>query len=122
MAFGLSEEGVSLGGGAAAPVDVELQQRTQGPVNCVDLGHVDGVAQRGDAVDVLLREGQGSAIGEAVPLVAVEAHVGVGGVAHGGLVLLVRRGTRRGRGWDGRGALGDAHAPIVHHLFVVMRT
>ena len=122
MALGLAEEGVALGGGAATPVDVELQQRAQGPVNRVDLGHVDGVAQRGDAVDVLLRERQGSAIGEAVPLGAVEARVGVGGVARGDLVPLVRRGTRRGRGWDGQGALDDAHAPIVPHMFVVMRT
>ena len=91
MALGLSEEGVALGGGAAAPVDVELQQRAQGSVNRVDLGHVDGVAQRGDAVDVLLRERQGSAIGEAVPLAAVEARVGVGRVAHGRRFLLVRR-------------------------------
>ena len=122
MAFGLSEEGVALGGGAAAPVDVELQQRAQGPVNRVDLSHVDGVAERGDAVNVLLRERQGSAIGEAVPLVAGEARVGVGGVARGGRFLLVRRDGRRGRGWDGRGALGDAHAPIVPHLIVVVRT
>ena len=94
MAFGLSEEGMTLGGGAAAPVDVELQQCAQGPVNRVDLGHVDGVAQRGDAVDVLLSERQGSAIGEAVPLGAIEARVGVWCTARGGRVLLVRRDGR----------------------------
>jgi hypothetical protein len=44
VALGLSEEGVALGGGAAAPVDVELEKGRQGPVNRVDLGHVDGVA------------------------------------------------------------------------------
>ena len=91
MALGLSEEGVALGGGAAAPVDVELQQCAQGSVNRLDLGHVDGVAQRRDAVDVLLRERQGSAVGEAVPLAAVEARVGVGGVVHGRRFLPVRR-------------------------------
>ena len=122
VAFGLSEEGVPFGGSAAAPVDVELQQCAQGAVNRVDLGHVDGVAQRCDAVDVLLRERQGSAIGEAVPLGAIEARVGVGGVALVGRILLVRRDSRRGREWDGRGALGDAHAPIVPHMFVVVRT
>lgn len=91
MAFGLAQEGVPLGGGAPTPVDVELQQRAQGTVNRVDLGHVDGVAQRRDAVNVLLRERQGSAIGEAVPLAAIEARVGVGCVARGGRVVLVRR-------------------------------
>ena len=44
MAFGFAEERVALGGGAAAPVDVELEKGRQGPLNRVDLGHVDGVA------------------------------------------------------------------------------
>ena len=43
-ACGFAQERVALGGGAAAPVDVELEKGRQGPVNHVDLGHVDGVA------------------------------------------------------------------------------
>ena len=122
MGLGFAEERVALGGGAAATVDVELQQRAQGTVNRVDLGHVDGITQRRDAVDVLLGERQGSAIGEAVPLAAIKARVGVRRAAPRGLRVLVGRGVRRGRKWDGRGALGGAHDPIVPHMLMPART
>ena len=122
MGLGLAEERVPLGRSAAATVDVELQQRAQGTVNRVDLGHIDGIAQRRDAVDVLLGQRQGSAIGEAVPLAAIKTRVGVGRAMHSGLRRPVRRGVRRGRRGDVRGALGDAHDPIVPHKLMLART
>ena len=112
MAFGFAQERVALGGGAAAPVDVELEKGRQGPVNRVDLRHVDGVAERRDLIDVFLRERQGSAVRQAVPRAAVEAGVGagIGPPSH------VRGRCRRGRGWGVRGGVSGAHGLILPHM------
>ena len=44
MGVGFAQERVALGGGAAAPVDVELEKGRQGAGKSCHLGHVDGVA------------------------------------------------------------------------------
>lgn len=111
MRVGLAEECSAFRGDSPASVDVELQEGGEGPVDRVDFGHVDRVAEGGDLVDVVLRERQGGTVREPVPRAAVEARVGarVGPPAH------VRGPSRRGRGRAGRGGVSGAHGIIVPH-------
>ena len=62
-------------GALAGRCDVVLQQSRQRPVDDVDLRQIDRVAQAAQALQVRLRQRQGSGRGQRAPLVAAELYV-----------------------------------------------
>ena len=74
---------------AAGGLDVQVEQTGDRPVDRVDLGQVDRVAETGEALHVRVGQGQRGGRGEPRPGVAVQVDVGRG------------RGQRRWHGDDG---------------------